>query len=338
MHHAEDLPPCPRSCEARTHPKAPREVCDNTVRPYAYRIGKAAMDIDVMREYVHLAQTLNFTKTAAEFYITQPTLSRHIANMEKELGATLILRSTHDAELTEAGEAVAKYLEEVLASYDAMLGDVDRIKRGTTGHLSIGFIYYGGMSYMRDGLAAFCSAHPNVDIEFLSYQPYQIVNDLQSGSIDLGLVFHIEGISEEEYGFTPIHDGKVYAIVSDDDPLASHAIIGFPDLDGRELTLTKVDPWYNNEMIAICERAGIHMIPDRACAQIDLFPQVVSQKHGLLLANGHFPHFPGDELAMIPVQHDPGTLVTGFYWRRDNTNRFVREFLSYWDGRQAERE
>lgn len=58
------------------------------------------MRIEYLREYVRLAQTLSFTKTADEFYITQPTLSKHVQLMERELGASLLVRSTHETTLT----------------------------------------------------------------------------------------------------------------------------------------------------------------------------------------------------------------------------------------------
>jgi DNA-binding transcriptional LysR family regulator len=47
------------------------------------------MDIQMMREFVRLAETLNFTKTARELYVTQPTLSRRIMLIEQEHGSTL---------------------------------------------------------------------------------------------------------------------------------------------------------------------------------------------------------------------------------------------------------
>ena len=59
-----------------------------------------------MREYVHLCNTKNYTKTAEELYIDQSALSRHIAALEKEIGAQLILRSKNSFQLTEAGKLV----------------------------------------------------------------------------------------------------------------------------------------------------------------------------------------------------------------------------------------
>ena len=59
--------------------------------------------ISYLREFVLLAETLNFSKTAEKSYITQPALSRHLALLEDEMGATLMERTTRKVSLTPAG-------------------------------------------------------------------------------------------------------------------------------------------------------------------------------------------------------------------------------------------
>ena len=64
------------------------------------------MKLSVMREYVHLCGTKNYSKTAEELYIDQSALSRHIMALEKEMGAQLIERTKNSFQLTEAGKLV----------------------------------------------------------------------------------------------------------------------------------------------------------------------------------------------------------------------------------------
>lgn len=67
-------------------------------------IGGASVDISYFDEYVELARQLNFTEAAKALNITQSALSKHVASLEKELGATLLVRSRKKVELTEAGK------------------------------------------------------------------------------------------------------------------------------------------------------------------------------------------------------------------------------------------
>ena len=288
------------------------------------------MDIQMMREFVRLAETLNFTKTARELFVTQPTLSRHITLIEQELDSTLLRRSTHEVELTETGEIVYRHLKDVIATYDEMNDEVKAAKLGASGSFTLGFLYYGGMSYMRAGLDRFVESYPNVSINFLSQQPYQVFEALLDDSIDVGLVFQTDKLDEETWDFVPIHECKLYAFCRSDDPLAAKAVLDFSDLEGRKLVLTQVDDWYNDAISGIVASQGAHMVPTRACMQIDLFPVAITDTGGVLISTGHMPCEPSSGVTMVPLRHAPGLLTMGFYHRRDKTKPSVENFLRQW--------
>ena len=69
------------------------------------------MRISHLEECIDLANTLNFTKTAQNFYLTQPVLSKHISNLERELGIQIFVRDHHGVSLTEMG---AMFVEDSL--------------------------------------------------------------------------------------------------------------------------------------------------------------------------------------------------------------------------------
>ena len=288
------------------------------------------MDIQMMREFVRLAETLNFTRTARELYITQPTLSRHVTLIEQELGSTLLLRSTHEVELTETGEIAYRYLRDVIATYDKMSDEVNAAKLGESGSFALGFLYYGGMSYMREGLDRYVESYPNVSINFLSQQPYQVFASLLDDSIDVGLVFRTDKLDEKDWDFVPIHDCSLYAFCRSDDELASKAVLDFSDLEGRELVLTQVDDWYNDAICEIVASQEVRMVPSRACMQIDLFPVAVVDTGGVLISTGHMPCDPSSGVSMVPLRHAPGLLTMGFYRRRTNGKPSVENFLRQW--------
>ena len=58
--------------------------------------------------FLALSKSLNFTQTAQEMYISQPTLSRNIAALEQEIGVQLLVRNTKSVELTAAGRHFAE--------------------------------------------------------------------------------------------------------------------------------------------------------------------------------------------------------------------------------------
>lgn len=75
------------------------------------------MNFDYLREFLDLANTLNFTKSASNLQMTQSTLSRHIAAMEKEIGAPLFVRSTSKVKLTQNGRLLYERSSALLSDY-----------------------------------------------------------------------------------------------------------------------------------------------------------------------------------------------------------------------------
>lgn len=79
------------------------------------------MTTERLNEFAVLASLLNFSKAAEKLYITQSILSRHIIDMEKELGTTLFLRDTHGVSLTDEGKYFLREIQPLLKKTDDAL-------------------------------------------------------------------------------------------------------------------------------------------------------------------------------------------------------------------------
>ena len=75
------------------------------------------MKLSLMREFVRLAETQNFTRAAEDLYIAQPVLSRHMAQLEDELRVKLMNRTRNSFELTPAGKVAQQEFQKILDSY-----------------------------------------------------------------------------------------------------------------------------------------------------------------------------------------------------------------------------
>lgn len=90
------------------------------------------MDTDYLREYATLAECESFTEAAGRLHITQSTLSKHVAAMERAFGCDLFVRDKHGARMTPAGQAVLVRVREALSSLDAARREARRAQ-GATG-------------------------------------------------------------------------------------------------------------------------------------------------------------------------------------------------------------
>lgn len=72
------------------------------------------MELRVLNYFLAIAREENFTRAAQQLHVTQPTLSRQIANLEQELGVKLFRRSNHNIVLTEDGMILKRRVQELL--------------------------------------------------------------------------------------------------------------------------------------------------------------------------------------------------------------------------------
>ena len=285
------------------------------------------MEIDRMREYVKLCETLNFTKAAKDLFISQSTLSKHISQTEDEVGAPLILRSTHDAELTKEGEVVRDRFSQMVGNYDALLREVAELRDGVTGSLRVGFIYYGGMSYMREGLDRFYASYPNVRIEFVSQQPHDTIAGLRSSELDAGLIPECSALEAEGFSFVPVHECKLYAFVSTEGRFAGRQSVTPADLAGAKVVMLDADEDYNDAVCAALLASGVESFDECRCPQVDLYARSVMCEDAVFFASGHVPVTPGDPVMALPIVEAGVTLPVGLHYRHEDMTGALRVFI-----------
>src|SRR5215475_5965734 len=78
-----------------------------------------AIELRHLRAFVAVAEELNFGRAAARLYLSQPALSRQVRALERLVGPDLLRRSTHQVELTVAGEALLERSRKLLSDVDA---------------------------------------------------------------------------------------------------------------------------------------------------------------------------------------------------------------------------
>ncbi|RAG63366.1 LysR family transcriptional regulator, partial [Burkholderia multivorans] len=83
------------------------------------------MNLEQLASFVEVADTGHFTKAAATLHLAQPSLSRQISTLEKELGAELFHRARGHITLTAAGEALLPTARRMLADAEAIRLDMD---------------------------------------------------------------------------------------------------------------------------------------------------------------------------------------------------------------------
>jgi len=147
-----------------------------------------AMNLEQLRGFVEVARTGSFTRAAADLHLAQPSLSRQISTLERELGSDLFHRARGNIALTPAGETLLPYARRMLADAEAVRQEMDEIAGLRQGRVRLGTPPSLCASIVAEALAAFRIAHPGVAIEIVERGSRGLIAALGEGALDLALV------------------------------------------------------------------------------------------------------------------------------------------------------
>jgi DNA-binding transcriptional LysR family regulator len=142
-----------------------------------------------LRYFRAVAEELHFGRAAERLHMAQPPLSQQILQLERELGVTLLVRSTRKVELTPAGEAYLNRVVAILDAVDEAGAQAHRIAEGVEGHLAIGCVGSATYSLLPRLVRELREQLPGVDVSIRGEMlaPAQIAA-LLTGEIDLALL------------------------------------------------------------------------------------------------------------------------------------------------------
>ena len=141
-----------------------------------------------IRYFDTLARELNFRRSAEKLSITQPALSRAIAQLEYEVGARLLERTNRTVTLTLAGETFASGCQRILSGIDAAIDETQKVAKGRAGTLVVGYTDTAIAGNLPDLIRSFLLDTPDVFIRLIQLFSTQQLTMLRDGLIDVGIM------------------------------------------------------------------------------------------------------------------------------------------------------
>ena len=198
------------------------------------------MELRVLNYFLAIAREENFTKAAQQLHVTQPTLSRQIADLEQELGVKLFIRSNHNIVLTEDGMILKHRAQEILSLADKTKRDFLQKDEALSGTISIGSGEFRSTEYLAKIIASFRQKFPLVKYEIYSGNAENIRDYIERGFLDLGLMS--EPIDMRKYNFINMPIKEQWGVfVPKDLPLAQKDCVTPEDLKGMAIVAATGD-------------------------------------------------------------------------------------------------
>jgi DNA-binding transcriptional LysR family regulator len=149
--------------------------------------GSRSMEIQEIRYFLALAETLNFTRAAERCNVSQPALTRAIRHLEDKLGGPLVHRERGNTHLTELGRIMHPYFREVVEQLEEARKHAKSISKLDGARLTVGLMCTIGPHRLVELFSAFREANASVEIHMKDAPASQLEEALLKGDIDVAL-------------------------------------------------------------------------------------------------------------------------------------------------------
>lgn len=196
------------------------------------------MEIRVLRYFLTVVREESITKAAEALHITQPTLSRQLAQMEEDMGVRLFDRGTRKIALTNEGILMRRRAEEILELVDKTRHEITSQQEAVEGTVSIGSGDLGAVQILPRMIRSFHEKYPKVDFDLYTATADHIKERMDQGLTDVGLL--LEPVNMEKYDFIRLEKKEQWvAAMHPDAPLARKETVTVEDLKKLPLILPR---------------------------------------------------------------------------------------------------
>lgn len=187
------------------------------------------MDLRLLQYFLAVAEQENVTKAAEVLHISQPSLSRQMAQMEADFGVQLLIRGNKNVKLTPEGILLRDRATEMLALADKTRDELQNESKMVSGTVYLGSVDIDSFQILAKAMHAFNRDHPQVFFQVYSDNSKGIRENIDRGLIDFG--FLLGSVNLDKYNFYKVKVKEQWGVlVRPDHPLAAKKIISERDL------------------------------------------------------------------------------------------------------------
>jgi DNA-binding transcriptional LysR family regulator len=146
------------------------------------------MDIHRLQSFCRVFELQSFSKAAHDLYLAQPTISSHIASLEKELGISLFDRLGRAVLPTQGGAILYRHARQLIGLLQSTISEIHMLQGRVAGDLKIGGSTIPGHYLLPDALHAFKERYPEVKLELRISDSQAIEDGVLNGELDLGVI------------------------------------------------------------------------------------------------------------------------------------------------------
>lgn len=216
------------------------------------------MNLLGLRYFIAVADYASFTKAAEHLFVTQPTLSRQIMDLESEMDTPLFIRSHHSLKLTSAGNRFLKEAIQITNQIDHLKEIVNPGENSQAGTIRIGYQSFLDTSLMYQILKQVSQQFPQMNLPLFRGTPSELRNQLLNDKCDVIFALSpcIQGLPQVDY--VDLQENRLKIAVPLHHRLANQDSIDLKELANEDFVMLdrKVSPYIVDYAVSLCMKNG----------------------------------------------------------------------------------
>jgi len=287
------------------------------------------MDMRHLQYFVEVARWRSFTKAAQALYVTQPTISKMIKNLEEELGVELFDRVGKRIELTDAGSVLLAQAQPMLQSFGTMTAHLDELMQVRRGRIRIGLPPMVGASFFPEVIGKFHEQYPGITLQLFEYGSKKVEAEVAAGELDIGVI--LLPTKDELFESFSFVKQRLMLVVHPSHRLASHHEASLIALKDDSFLLFHEDFALHDRIIDECGQLGFQPNVVYKSSQWDFISEMVAANLGIaLLPEAICRELDSGRMRTVPLTDPAIPWHLAMIWRKGGYLSFAaREWIGF---------
>lgn len=179
------------------------------------------MNLKQLEAFVKVARERNFSKAAKDLFLTQPTVSAHIASLEKELNVRLFVRNTKEVELSEDGKKLFYYAQQMVELEKQIEAEFDKSRKESSSLIKIAASTVPSQYLLPEVLACFGQLYPQIRLKVMETDSKRVAEQVAENQVDIGFTGTV--IEKRECVYLPFYEDELVLIAPNKEQYREYA-------------------------------------------------------------------------------------------------------------------
>ncbi|WP_026573052.1 LysR family transcriptional regulator [Bacillus sp. UNC438CL73TsuS30] len=274
------------------------------------------MELKQIQYFTEVVKHGSFSKAAENLHLSQPNISKIVKNLEEELNAKLLIRTTRKFELTDTGKLLYQCGQQIAQSVQNFYQEFDDITNSKMGYVKMGIFSTLGTDVFSEIMSLFHKEYPGITVQFVEDGALNLKKMLIHGDIDL-VVMPIP--IEEEFECIPFMSGDLRLLVHQNHRFSSYEAVSWEELRNESFIIFREGFKVHELIIEECKRGGFQ--PKIICetSQINFIMDMVAFNHGIaILPQRYQKEIDKSErgVKIIPLMNPQVKWQVGIAWKK----------------------